>query len=128
MKIISNPPQATVFGRFLLSLQALSREGPVSLVLDRSLKLVRHTVTRRRKRFILLMAGSFLNFPQLLIFSYLSTLAVHNFFSHHLVYKADRFLTFQCQAITSCFLFLPENAGLQYALSGFAGQIMQLLS
>lgn len=62
MKIISNPPQATVFGRFLLSLQALSREGPVSLVLDRFLRVVRLTVTRHRKHFILLMAGSF---PQL---------------------------------------------------------------
>ena len=69
MKIISNPPQATVFGRFLLSLQALSREGPGSLVLDHSLKLVRHTVTRRRKRFILPMAGTFFILEQCHLFT-----------------------------------------------------------
>jgi hypothetical protein len=56
--IVLTASTATVFGRCLLSLQALSREGPVSLVLDRSLKLGRRTVTRRRKHFILLTAGA----------------------------------------------------------------------
>jgi len=93
MKIISNPPQATVFARFLLSLQALSREGPVSLVLDRSLKLDRRTVTRLRKHFILLMAGSFLNFPRLLVFAVFRSFIV-NFSQDHLTYKADDSLKF----------------------------------
>jgi hypothetical protein len=48
---------ATDFGRFLLSLQALSREGPVLLVLAHIINLVRHMLILHQQPSILIMAG-----------------------------------------------------------------------